>query len=58
MAFAVLVSLALLSLQPHQELRFLTPLLLPCVVLAANLRPPPAFGGSFWVRAYLAATTR
>ncbi|KIJ07508.1 glycosyltransferase family 22 protein [Paxillus involutus ATCC 200175] len=44
----ILHSLLILSVQPHQELRFLTPLVLPIIVLAATLKRSARPGKLFW----------
>ena len=51
----ILLSLAVLSLQPHQEPRFLTPLLVPFVVLVANSGYLKTASKLFWVRNMLAS---
>ncbi|OJA17272.1 hypothetical protein AZE42_03048 [Rhizopogon vesiculosus] len=45
----VIVSLSVLSIQPHQEPRFLIPLLLPIIVLTANTGRLACVGKAFWV---------
>ncbi|KAF8558667.1 hypothetical protein OG21DRAFT_1404685 [Imleria badia] len=44
----IILSLSVLSLQPHQEPRFLTPLILPAIVLLATTELPRP-GKFFWV---------
>ncbi|KIK96891.1 glycosyltransferase family 22 protein [Paxillus rubicundulus Ve08.2h10] len=44
----VVHSLLILSVQPHQEPRFLMPLVLPIIVLAATLKRPTRPGKLFW----------
>ncbi|KIJ16432.1 glycosyltransferase family 22 protein [Paxillus involutus ATCC 200175] len=44
----ILHSLLILSVQPHQEPRFLTPLVLPIIVLAATLKRSARPGKLFW----------
>jgi phosphatidylinositol glycan class Z len=46
----IIVSLTVLSMQPHQEPRFLVPLLLPIIVLVANTGQLACLGKAFWVR--------
>ncbi|KAG2159341.1 glycosyltransferase family 22 protein [Suillus bovinus] len=45
----IILSLTVLSLQPHQEPRFLVPLLLPIIVLVANTGRLAHVGKAFWV---------
>lgn len=45
----IILSLAVLSMQPHQEPRFLVPLLLPIIVLIANTGQLAYVGKTFWV---------
>lgn len=45
----IILSLAVLSVQPHQEPRFLVPLLLPVIVLIANTGRLAHVGKAFWV---------
>lgn len=45
----IILSLAVLSVQPHQEPRFLVPLLLPLIVLIANTGRLAHVGKAFWV---------
>ncbi|OAX39301.1 glycosyltransferase family 22 protein [Rhizopogon vinicolor AM-OR11-026] len=45
----VIASLSVLSIQPHQEPRFLVPLLLPLIVLIANTGRLAHVGKAFWV---------
>ncbi|KAG1752252.1 glycosyltransferase family 22 protein [Suillus lakei] len=45
----IILSLAILSVQPHQEPRFLVPLLLPIIVLIANTGQLARVGKTFWV---------
>jgi phosphatidylinositol glycan class Z len=45
----IILSLTVLSAQPHQELRFLVPLLLPVIVLIANTGRLAHVGKAFWV---------
>lgn len=44
----IILSLSILSVQPHQEPRFLTPLVLPIIVLAVTVELPRP-GNFFWV---------
>ncbi|KAG1903671.1 glycosyltransferase family 22 protein [Suillus fuscotomentosus] len=45
----IILSLSVLSVQPHQEPRFLVPLLLPIIVLIANTGQLAHVGKTFWV---------
>lgn len=45
----IILSLTVLSVQPHQEPRFLVPLLLPIIVLIANTGRLAHVGKAFWV---------
>lgn len=45
----IILSLTVLSVQPHQEPRFLVPLLLPIIVLIANTGQLTHVGKAFWV---------
>ncbi|KIK38522.1 glycosyltransferase family 22 protein [Suillus luteus UH-Slu-Lm8-n1] len=45
----IILSLTVLSAQPHQEPRFLVPLLLPIIVLIANTGRLAHVGKAFWV---------
>ncbi|KAF9238069.1 glycosyltransferase family 22 protein [Melanogaster broomeanus] len=45
----IVLSLSILSVQPHQEPRFLTPLVLPIIVLATTLKRSTGLGQLFWV---------
>ncbi|KAG1802573.1 glycosyltransferase family 22 protein [Suillus variegatus] len=45
----IILSLSVLSVQPHQEPRFLVPLLLPIIVLIANTGQLAHVGKAFWV---------
>lgn len=47
----ILVSMLALSIQPHQEPRFLTPLLVPFIVIVANAGYLEVAGKLFWVSA-------
>ncbi|KAF9224898.1 hypothetical protein BS17DRAFT_731607 [Gyrodon lividus] len=44
----IVLSLSILSVQPHQEPRFLMPLVLPIIVLAATLKRSARPGKLFW----------
>ncbi|KAH9944881.1 Alg9-like mannosyltransferase family-domain-containing protein [Amylocystis lapponica] len=46
--YVVLSALAILSIQPHQEPRFLIPLLVPCIVLAVQSGRITHAGKLFW----------
>jgi len=45
----IILSLTVLSVQPHQEPRFLMPLLLPIIVLIANTGRLAHVSKAFWV---------
>ena len=45
----IIVSLTVLSVQPHQEPRFLVPLVLPIIVLITNTGRLARVGKTFWV---------
>ncbi|KAG1740454.1 glycosyltransferase family 22 protein [Suillus paluster] len=45
----IILSLTVLSMQPHQEPRFLVPLLLPIIVLITNTGRLACVGKAFWV---------
>lgn len=48
-AWTVLSALVLLSFQPHQEPRFLIPLVFPTILLVANSSIIDRLGKLFWV---------
>ncbi|KII91630.1 glycosyltransferase family 22 protein [Plicaturopsis crispa FD-325 SS-3] len=48
-AYIIVSALSVLSLQPHQEPRFLTPLLVPSIVLVANSSYMHRLRRTFWV---------
>ncbi|KAH7883031.1 glycosyltransferase family 22 protein [Phlebopus sp. FC_14] len=45
----IIVSLSILSVQPHQEPRFLIPLVLPITILVATSKQSSRLGKAFWV---------
>lgn len=49
----IILSLTVLSAQPHQEPRFLVPLLLPVIVLIANTGRLAHVGKTFWVSCFI-----